>query len=128
MDYPGKGDQPMTSNQIHDLSLSLYTVIFESDAASELAVWQRCLYTCQAGGLEPSIATLISEALAAYLYGEARQTFPLVTCVDKAQAVLHHTMGGALDMRSLASSLSTRVAPYAIAAMIEWVLHAEETA
>jgi hypothetical protein len=127
VDCPAEGDPTMTLQQIHDFALTLYTVIFESEAVAELAVWQRCLHTCQAWGLEPPMATLISEALTGYLYNDNRQASPLVTRLDKAQAVLHYTMGGALYMGPLASPRSTKLAPYAIVAMIEWVLHAEET-
>jgi hypothetical protein len=124
---PAEGDHPMTPEQIRDFALTLYTVIVESDAVAELTVWQRCLQTCRVWGLEPPVAALISEALTSYLSGGTRQAFPLVTDLDKAQAVLQHTMGGALDVGPRASARSTRVAPYAIAAMVEWVLHAEET-
>ena len=116
----------MTPKQIHNLALTLYTVIVDSDAVAEFAVEQRCLHSCHAWGLEPPMATLISEALTGYLYNENRQVSPLVTCKDKAKAVLHHTMGGTLHVGRLASPLSTRVAPYGIAAMIEWALQAEE--
>ena len=53
----------MTSEQMCQLALQLYTVVFECDGVPELAIWQRCLHTCRSWDLEPPTAMLISEAL-----------------------------------------------------------------
>ena len=112
----------MTSEQIRVLALQLYTVVFEGEGVAELALWQRCLRTCQGWDVEPPTAILISEALTDYLYNGSRPRTPLVTPLAKAQAVLHQTIGGAHDREHPACPASTRLTPYAIAALIEWVL------
>jgi hypothetical protein len=114
----------MTPEQIRELALRLYTVIFERTGVAELTVWQRCLRTCQRWGLEPPMAMLISEALTGYLYDGSRPHTPLVTPLAKAKAVLHQTIGGAHDGEPPACPASARLTPYAIAALIEWVLAA----
>ena len=37
----------MTSEQIRELALQLYAVVFESEGVAELATWQRCLRVCR---------------------------------------------------------------------------------
>jgi hypothetical protein len=112
----------MTSEQIRALALQLYTVVFEGEGVAELALWQRCLRTCQGWDMEPPTAILISEALTDYLYNGSRPRTPLVTPLAKAQAVLHQTIGAADDGEPLACPASTRLTPSAIAAMVGWVL------
>lgn len=56
----------MTSAQIRQLALKLYTVAFECDGVPKFAIWQRCLHTCRRWDLEPSTVLLISEALTGY--------------------------------------------------------------
>jgi hypothetical protein len=57
----------MTPQQIRELALQLYTIVFESDGVAPLTVWQRCLRTCQRWDVEPPTAVLSSEALTGYL-------------------------------------------------------------
>ena len=112
----------MIPEQIRELALQLYTVVFEGEGVAELAIWQRCLHTCQCWDVEPPMAILISEALTSYLADGGRPQTPLVTPLAKAQAVLHQTVGAAHDGEPSACPAKTRLTPPAIAAMIEWVL------
>jgi hypothetical protein len=114
----------MTPEQIRELALKLYTVVFESDGVAPLAIWQRCLRACQRWDVEPPTAVLISEALTGYLTDGGRPRTPLVTPLTKAQAVLHQTTGAVYDEEP--GSAWTRLTPSAIAAMVEWVLTAGE--
>ena len=57
----------MTAEQIRELALALYTVVFESEGVAELAIWRRCLHTCRRWDVEPPAAMLISEVLTHYL-------------------------------------------------------------
>ena len=57
----------MIPEQIRELALQLHTVVFEGEGVAELAIWQRCLHTCQYWDVEPPTAILISEALTGYL-------------------------------------------------------------
>jgi hypothetical protein len=116
----------MTSKQIRQLSLKLYTVAFECDGVPKFAIWQRCLHTCRRWDLEPSTVLLISEALTGYLYDKSRPQTPLVTPLAKAQAVLHQTAGAAYDGETSPYPAWTRLTPSAIAAMIEWALTMED--
>jgi hypothetical protein len=116
----------MTSEQIRQLALKLYTVVFECDGVPELAIWQRCLCVCQSWDLNPPTAMLISEALTGYLYDRSRPQTPLVTPLAKAQAVLHQTAGAAHAGEGPPDPAWTRLTPSTIAAMIEWVLALEE--
>jgi hypothetical protein len=112
----------MTPEQIRELALKLYTVVFECEGVAELAIWQGCLRTCQRWDVEPPTAMLISEALTGYLYDGSRPRTPLVTPLAKAQAVLHQTIGAAYDEEPPASPAGARLTPSAIAAMVEWAL------
>jgi hypothetical protein len=112
----------MTSEQIRELALKLYTIVFECEGVAELEIWQRCLRACQRWDVEPPTAMLISEALTGYLYDGSRPRTPLVTPLAKAQAVLHQTVGAAHDGEQSACPARTRLTPSTIAAMIEWVL------
>jgi hypothetical protein len=114
----------VTSDQIRELALRLYTVVLEREGGAELAVWQRCLRTCHSGDMEPPMAMLISEALTDYLYDGSRPQTRLVTPLAKATAVLPHTTGGAPDGEPLACPARARLTPSAIAVLIEWVLAA----
>jgi hypothetical protein len=114
----------MTSEQIRELALTLYTVVVESEGVAELAIWQRCLRTCRGWDVEPPTAMLISEALTGYLYDGSRQRTTFVTPLAKAQAVLHQTIGAAYDEEPSACPARTRLTPSAIAAMVGWVLTA----
>jgi len=110
----------MTSEQIRELALQLYTVVFESEGVPELATWQRCLDACRTWGTEPPTAMLIIEALTSYVYDGGRPQSRFVTPIAKAQAVLHQTIGVGHDGE--ACPARTRLTPSAIAAMIGWVL------
>jgi hypothetical protein len=110
----------MTSEQIRELALKLYTIVFECEGVAELKIWQRCLRACQSEGVEPPTAMLITEALTGYLYDGGRPRTPLVTPLAKAQAVLHQTTGAAYDEEP--GPARTRLTPSTIVAMIEWVL------
>jgi hypothetical protein len=113
----------MTPEQIRDLALTLYTFIFESgDKIAPKAVRDRCIRTCQKRGLDPAVAALISEALTGYVYGGSSRGAHLVTCVPKAQAILHLAMGGHAGAVRYTRPVGARLAPYAIAEMIGWVL------
>jgi hypothetical protein len=112
----------MTSAQIRELALKLYTVVFECDGIPELAIWQRCLGTCRSWDLKPPTARLISEALTGYLYDGSCPRTPLVTPLAKAQAVLHQTAGAAHDGEQPPCPAWTRLTPSTIAAMIGWTL------
>jgi hypothetical protein len=112
----------MTSEQIRELALTLYTVVFESEGVAELTIWQRCLRTCRRWDLEPPMAILISEALTGYLADGGRPEISLVTPLAKAQAVLHQTTGTAYDGEPAACPAGTRLTPSAIAAMVGWAL------
>ena len=114
----------MTPEQIRELALHLYTIVFESEGDAQLATWQRCLRACRGWDLEPSTAILISEALTHYLADGGRPQTPLVTPLAKAQAVLHQTIGAANDEEPSACPARTRLTPSAIAAMVGWVLTA----
>jgi hypothetical protein len=114
----------MTPQQIRELALRLYTVIVECEGVAELALWQRCIRTCQRWDLEPPMAMLVSEALTGYLADGGRPRTPLVTPLAKAKAVLHQTLSGAHNGEPPACPANTRLTPYAIAALIEWVLAA----
>jgi len=83
----------MTPEQIRELALQLYTIVFQSEGVVPLAVWQRCLRTCERWDVEPRTAVLISEALTGYLADGWRPRTPRVTPLAKAQAVLHQTAG-----------------------------------
>ena len=108
----------MTPEQIHELALHLYTIVFDSQGVTELATWQRCLGACR--DLEPPTAVLISEALTGYLYDGDRGRPPSVTPLAKAQAVLRHTTGAADDGGP--GSARTRLTPSVIADMVGWVV------
>ncbi len=112
----------MTPEQIHELALKLYTIVFEGAGGAELAIWRRCLRTCQCWDVEPPTAMLISEALTGYLYDESRPRTPLVTPLAKAQAILHQTIGAVNDGEPSACPAGTRLTPSAIAALVGWVL------
>jgi hypothetical protein len=112
----------MTPEQIRALALQLYTVVFEGEGVAELALWQRCVRTCQGWDVEPPMAILISEALTDFLYNGSHPRSPLVTPLAKAQAVLHQTIGAADDREPLACPASARLTPSAVAAMVGWVL------
>ena len=114
----------MTSEQIQELALTLYTVVFECEGIAELEVWRRCLRACQRRHVEPPTAMLISEALTGYLYDRDRPRTPLVTPLAKAQAVLHQTAGAA-DGEEPGSAMA-RLTPLAVAAMVGWALTAGE--
>jgi hypothetical protein len=116
----------MTPQQIRELALQLYTIVFESEGVAPLTVWQRCLRTCQRWDVEPPTAMLISEALTGYLATGWRPRIPLVTPLSKAQAVLHQTAGAAHDGEGPPCPARTRLTPSTIAAMIEWALTAGE--
>ena len=123
--HPGEGDPPMTPEQIRDLALTLYTIIFEShDVAEPRLVRDRCIRTCQKKGLEPTVAAMISEALTSYVYGWSNRSAPLITPISKAQAVLHLTMGGPADAVMHTRPANAWLTPDAIAAMVGWVLTA----
>jgi hypothetical protein len=113
----------MTPEQIRDLALTLYAIILErDDAAKPRAVGDRCLRTCQARGLEPPVAALISEALTGYVYDGSRRGVALVTPISKAQAVLQLTMGRPDDAVLHPRPVGAQLTASAIAAMIGWVL------
>jgi hypothetical protein len=112
----------MTSEQIRELALKLYTIVFECEGVAELAIWQRCLRTCRSWDVEPPMAILISEALTGYLADGGRPQTSLVTPLAKAQAVLHQTVGASYDEEPSACPAWTRLTPSAIAAMVGWVL------
>ena len=114
----------MTPEQIRELALQLYAIVFESDGVAPLTVWQRCLRTCQRGDVEPPTAVLISEALTDYLAAGWRPRTPLVTPLAKAQALLHQTAGAVYDGEGPPSPARTRLTPSTIAAMIEWAVTA----
>jgi hypothetical protein len=113
----------MTSEQIQELALTLYAVVFECEGIAELEVWHRYLRACQRRDLEPPTAMLISEALTGYLYDRDRPRTPFVTPLAKAQAVLHQTAGAA-DGGEPGSAMATRLPASAIAAMVGWALTA----
>jgi hypothetical protein len=116
-------DLVLTPEQIRDLSLTLYTFIFESgDKAPPKAMSDRCIRTCQKRGLDLAVAAMISEVLTGYIYGGSSQGSLLVTCVPKAQVVLHLAMGGHKGVVMDTRPAGARLAPYAIAEMIAWVL------
>jgi hypothetical protein len=115
----------MTPEQIPGLALRLYTIVFESEAVAPLAVWQRCLSTCQRWDVAPPTAVLISEALTGYLYDRSRPRTPLVAPLAKAQAVLYQTAGAADDGEP-GAAMAARLTPSAIAAMVGWALTAGE--
>ena len=110
----------MTPEQVRELALQLYTIVFESDGGAPLAIWERCLRACQCWDVEPPTVVLISEALTGYLYDGGRPRTPLVTPVAKPQTVLHQTTGAVYDEEP--GPVRTRLTPSAIAAMVEWVL------
>ena len=85
----------MTSEQVRELALTLYAVVFACEGIAALEVWHRCLRACHRRDVEPPTAMLISEALTGYLYDGDRPRTPLVTPLAKAQAVLHQTAGAA---------------------------------
>jgi hypothetical protein len=114
----------MTPEQIRALALRLSTVMFTREGVAELAVWQRCLRTCQRWDLEPPMAVLISEALTGSLDDGRRPHTPLVTPLAKAKAMLHQTIGGAHDGEQSACPAGARLTPSAIAALVEWLLAA----
>jgi hypothetical protein len=114
----------MTSEQIQELALTLYAVVFACEGIAELEVWHRCLRACQRRDVEPPTAMLISEALTGYLYDRDRPRTPLVTPLAKAQAVLHQTAGAA-DGEGPGSAMA-RLTPSAVAAMVGWALTAGE--
>ena len=114
----------MTPDQIRELALKLYTIVFECEEVAELAIWQRCLRACRSRDVEPPTAMLISEALTGYLYDGSRPRAPLVTPLRKAQAILHQTVGAAHDGEPSACPAGARLTPSAIAAMVGWVLTA----
>jgi hypothetical protein len=111
----------MTSEQIRELALKLYSVVFECEGVAELAIWQLWLRTCRSWDVEPPMAILVSEALTGYLADGGRPRTPLVTPIAKAQAVLHQTIGAADGGELSACPARTRLTPSAIAAMVEWV-------
>jgi hypothetical protein len=115
----------MTSEQIRDLALTLYAVVFEGEGIAEMEVWRRCLRACQRRHVEPPTAMLISEALTGYLYDRSRPRTPLVTPLAKAQAVLYQTAGAADDGEP-GSAMAARLTPSAIAALVGWALTAGE--
>jgi hypothetical protein len=115
----------MTSEQIRQLALTLYAIVFECERIAELEVWHRCLRACRRRDVEPPTAVLISEALTGYLYDRNRLRTPLVTPLAKAQAVLHQTAGAADDGEPRAA-MATRLTPSAIAALVGWALTAGE--
>jgi hypothetical protein len=113
----------MTPEQIRDLALMLYTIIFESgDVVEPKAVRDRCIRTCQKRGLDPTAATRISEALTGYVYGWRSRGAELVTQVSKAEAVLQLAMGEYDGSVRHTRPAGARLTPYAIAEMIGWVL------
>jgi hypothetical protein len=115
----------MTPEQIRDLALTLYTLIFEGhDVTEPKLVRDRCIRTCKKRGLGPSVAAMISEALTGYVYGWSHRSAPLTTPISKAQAVLHLTMGGPDDAVTHTCPASAWLTTDAIAAMIGWVLTA----
>jgi hypothetical protein len=116
----------MTPTDIHDLALKLFTILVECEAVTEPLLHERCRRTCQAQGLDATTAMLITEALTSYLSGWRQQDTPLETPLAKAQAILWLTMGGADELKSSTAPMGSRLAPYAIGAMIEWVLTAGE--
>ena len=122
----GMGDRPMTPEQIHDLALTLFTILVKCGAMREPVLRQRCRRACQVHGLNETAALLITESLASYRAGSCPKRTPLVTPLAKTQAILQLTMGGADEVRPSTVAVNVRPAPYAIAAMIGWVLTADE--
>ena len=120
----GKGDRPMILEQIHDLALTLFTIMVKCEAVREPVLRQRCRHACQAHGLDETAALLITESLASYRSGSSPQRTPLETPLAKAQAILRLTMGGVDAVGPSTAPIGIRPAPYAIAAMIGWVLTA----
>lgn len=113
----------MSPEQIRDVALMLYAIVVDShEVAESKAMCARCLRACQARGLEPTEAAMISEALTGYIYDWNSRRVPLVTPIAKAQTVLHLSMGGRDDTVIHTCPAGDRLTPSAIAAMIGWVL------
>jgi hypothetical protein len=113
----------MTPEQIRDLALTLYAIIFASHEVAETTrVYDRCLRTCQKRGLATLVAALVSEALTGYLYNGSSPGAPLTMPIAKAQALLHLTMGEPNDAVPQTRPANAWLRPDAIAAMIGWVL------
>jgi len=116
----------MTLEQIQDLALRLFTIMVDCEAVKEPVLRQRCLRTCHAHGLHETSALLITETLASYLFSGCQQRTPLDTPLAKAQAILQLTMGGTDEVGPSAAVVDIPPPPYAIAAVIAWVLTACE--
>jgi hypothetical protein len=116
----------MTLEQIQELALRLFTILVKYEVAREPVLRQRCLRTCHAHGLQETVALLITETLASYRSGSCPQRTPLDTPRAKAHAILQLTMGGTDAVGPSTAVVDIPPPPYAIAAMIAWVLTAGE--
>ena len=120
---------PMTSQDVVPLAELLYLLLPNptisgriGDAARQHRVSDRLLAACRMAGIDERDATVISEAVAGYLYGWKTREEPLRELINRAQAVLNAAAGGVGDARLRWLPMGSPLTIPAIAHLLAWVL------
>jgi hypothetical protein len=120
---------PMTSQDLVPLAQLLYLLLPNptitgriGDAARQHQVSDRLIAACRMAGIDEQNATVISEALAGYLYGWKTRDESLGELINHAQAVLNAAAGGVGDARLRWLPMGSPLTIPAIAHLLAWVL------
>jgi hypothetical protein len=120
---------PMTSQDLVPLAQLLYILLPNptinggiGDASRQHQVSDRLIAACRMAGIAERDATVISEALAGYLYGWKTRDEPLRELINRAQAVLNAAAGGVGDARLRWLPMGSPLTIPAIAHLLAWVL------
>jgi hypothetical protein len=120
---------PMTSQDLVPLAQLLYLLLPNptitgriGDATRQHQVSDRLIAACRMAGIDERDATVISEALAGYLYGWKTRDEPLRELINRAQAVLNAAAGGVGDARLRWLPMGSPLTIPAIAHLLAWVL------
>jgi hypothetical protein len=119
----------MTSQDLVPLAQLLYILLPNpiihggiGDATRQHQVSDRLIAACRMAGIAERDATVISEALAGYLYGWKTRDEPLRELINRAQAVLNAAAGGVGDARLRWLPMGSPLTIPAIAHLLAWVL------
>jgi hypothetical protein len=120
---------PMTSQDLVPLAQLLYILLPHAtinggigDATRQHQVSDRLITACRMAGIDERDATVISEALAGYLYGWNTRDNPLRELINRAQAVLNAAAGGVGDARLRWLPMGSPLTIPAITHLLAWVL------
>ena len=95
------------------------------DAIRQHQVSDRLIAACRMAGIDEQNATVISEAVAGYLYGWKTRDEPRRELINRAQAVLNTAAGGVGDARLRWLPMGRPLTIPAIARLLAWVLALE---